>query len=83
LGVPERVYARPADRWTAGFVGDVNVLAGVRRGAGVETDIGLFDLPRGDRATRSTVASVVDGRPEIIAAGRATNNLIIYWNRTE
>jgi len=24
-----------------------------------------------------------DGRPEIIAAGRATNNLIIYWNRTE
>lgn len=24
-----------------------------------------------------------DGRPEIIAAGRATNNLIIYWNRME
>src|SRR5690625_5242744 len=23
-----------------------------------------------------------DGRPEIIAAGRATNNLIIYWNGT-
>lgn len=23
-----------------------------------------------------------DGRPEIIAAGRATGNLIIYWNRT-
>jgi hypothetical protein len=23
-----------------------------------------------------------DGRPEIIAAGRATNNLIVYWNRT-
>jgi len=24
-----------------------------------------------------------DGRPEIIAAGRATNNLIIYWNRIQ
>ena len=24
-----------------------------------------------------------DGRPEIIAAGRATNNLIIYWNRSK
>ncbi|MCC5906476.1 MAG: VCBS repeat-containing protein [Balneolaceae bacterium] len=24
-----------------------------------------------------------DGRPDIIAAGRATNNLIIYWNRSE
>ena len=23
-----------------------------------------------------------DGRPEIISAGRATNNLIIYWNKT-
>ncbi len=24
-----------------------------------------------------------DGKPEIIAAGRATNNLIIYWNRSQ
>ncbi|MFS8617564.1 MAG: VCBS repeat-containing protein [Solitalea sp.] len=24
-----------------------------------------------------------DGRPEIIAAGRATHNLVIYWNRTD
>ncbi len=24
-----------------------------------------------------------NGRPDIIAAGRATNNLIIYWNRSE
>jgi hypothetical protein len=24
-----------------------------------------------------------DGKPDIIAAGRATNNLIIYWNKTE
>jgi hypothetical protein len=21
-----------------------------------------------------------DGKPEIVAAGRATNNLVIYWN---
>lgn len=24
-----------------------------------------------------------DGRPDVIGAGRATNNLIVYWNRTE
>ena len=24
-----------------------------------------------------------DGRPDIIAAGRATHNLVIYWNRTK
>ena len=23
-----------------------------------------------------------DGRPDIIASGRATHNLVIYWNRT-
>jgi hypothetical protein len=24
-----------------------------------------------------------DGQPDIIAAGRATHNLVIYWNRTK
>jgi len=44
LGAPEDVYARPAGRWTAQFVGDVNVLPGVARGQGVDTELGLFDL---------------------------------------
>jgi iron(III) transport system ATP-binding protein len=48
VGVPEEVYARPVDRWAAQFVGEVNLLAGVRRAKGVETDIGTFDLPRGE-----------------------------------
>jgi len=46
LGAPEEVYARPADRWTAGFLGEVNVLAGMcRRGGSVETWLGVFDSP--------------------------------------
>ena len=45
-GPPEEVYTRPADRWAAGFLGDVNVLAGVCRRAGaVETWLGTFDSP--------------------------------------
>jgi iron(III) transport system ATP-binding protein len=44
VGVPEEVYGRPASRWAAQFVGDVNVLAGVVRGSGVETELGVFDL---------------------------------------
>ena len=24
-----------------------------------------------------------DGKPDIIAAGRSTKNVVIYWNRTE
>jgi iron(III) transport system ATP-binding protein len=45
VGAPEDVYARPSGRWTAQFLGEVNVLAGVARGADVETELGTFDLP--------------------------------------
>ncbi len=45
VGRPEDVYARPNERWTAQFVGEVNVLSGVAHGTGVETELGVFDLP--------------------------------------
>jgi iron(III) transport system ATP-binding protein len=44
VGAPEEVYVRPASRWAAQFVGDVNVLSGVAHGSGVETELGVFDL---------------------------------------
>ena len=44
VGAPVEVYGRPATRWAAQFVGEVNVLAGVAHGDGVETELGLFDL---------------------------------------
>ena len=44
VGRPEDVYARPASRWAAGFVGEVNVLPGVARDGTVETELGRFDL---------------------------------------
>jgi iron(III) transport system ATP-binding protein len=44
VGAPVEVYALPATRWAAQFVGEVNVLAGVARGTGVETELGVFDL---------------------------------------
>jgi iron(III) transport system ATP-binding protein len=45
VGAPVDVYGRPATRWAAQFVGEVNVLAGMARGEGVETELGVFDLP--------------------------------------
>src|SRR5207248_11748933 len=45
VGAPETVYARPAGRWAAQFVGEVNVLTGIARGGRVETELGRFDLP--------------------------------------
>ena len=43
-GTPEDVYHRPRDRWTAQFVGEVNVLHGVADPLGVSTELGFFDL---------------------------------------
>jgi iron(III) transport system ATP-binding protein len=44
VGAPVEVYGSPATRWAAQFVGEVNVLSGVARGRGVETELGVFDL---------------------------------------
>jgi iron(III) transport system ATP-binding protein len=46
VGAPEDVYSHPAGRWTAQFLGEVNVLSGVARGPDVETELGTFDLSR-------------------------------------
>ncbi len=43
-GTPEDVYHRPRDRWTAQFVGEVNVVHGVADPLGVNTELGFFDL---------------------------------------
>ena len=44
VGRPEDVYARPAGRWAAQFVGEVNVLSGVAHGADADTELGIVDL---------------------------------------
>ena len=43
-GTPEEVYYRPIDRWTAQFVGEVNLMHGVADPGGVDTELGYFDL---------------------------------------
>ena len=60
-GRPEEVYSRPADRWAAQFVGEVNVVSGVARGSRVQTELGSFDLPGGGSASGAVHVAV---RPE-------------------
>ncbi len=62
VGPPEQVYARPADRWAAQFVGEVNVLPGVSRAAGVETRLGVFDVAEAGAGRSGAVHVAV--RPE-------------------
>jgi iron(III) transport system ATP-binding protein len=61
VGSPEDVYARPADRWIAQFVGEVNVVSGVVRGHAVETPLGIFALPGAAPASGTLHVAV---RPE-------------------
>jgi iron(III) transport system ATP-binding protein len=74
VGPPEEVYARPSGRWTAQFVGEVNVLSGVARGAGVDTELGQLDLVE-PMAGRVHVAV----RPEQLqlVAGHAANAEVV------
>ena len=61
------MYGSPATRWAAQFVGEVNVLSGVARGTGVETELGTFDLRR-----PATGAVQVAVRPEQLELAPAT-----------
>lgn len=44
-GVPARIYSRPATLFTAGFMGEVNLIEGIGSGDSVDTAIGCFPLP--------------------------------------
>jgi iron(III) transport system ATP-binding protein len=63
VGEPVEVYARPAERWAAQFVGEVNVLPGVLRGQAVHTEFGSFDLASPRVAAEASVVHVAV-RPE-------------------
>jgi iron(III) transport system ATP-binding protein len=76
VGAPEDVYAQPAERWAAQFVGEVNVLPGVLRGESIHTEVGSFDLA-GGVATPGSVHVAV--RPEQLEfrSGREPNAEVV------
>jgi ABC-type Fe3+/spermidine/putrescine transport system ATPase subunit len=61
LGTPEEIYFRPATHFVAGFIGEANLLKGIRKGGRVEVAAGLAC---GAPGPDSAVALVV--RPESI-----------------
>jgi iron(III) transport system ATP-binding protein len=64
VGTPEEVYSRPATRWVAGFLGEVEVLPGTARENTVECELGQF-------SHRNELSGEVDVlvRPESVAVG--------------
>ncbi len=63
-GTPEDVYSRPASRWVAGFLGDIEVLPGKAVNGTVECELG--NLPNRDGLTGAVDVLV---RPESLAIG--------------
>jgi iron(III) transport system ATP-binding protein len=65
IGAPEDVYAQPATRWVAEFLGDANLLPGMSSGAVVECELGRLPVsagPAGDvLAVVRPEALVLDG----------------------
>ena len=77
VGAPEDVYAQPAERWAAQFVGEVNVIPGVLRGDSVHTEVGSFDLA--SPAGRESASVHIAVRPEQLEfrTGREPNAEVV------
>jgi spermidine/putrescine transport system ATP-binding protein len=60
-GAPERVYARPATRFTATFMGESTILAGRSVDGAIQTPLGSYPVPAG--------TSHVAIRPEHVCLG--------------
>jgi iron(III) transport system ATP-binding protein len=77
VGSPEDVYAQPAERWAAQFVGEVNVLPGVVRGDAIYTEVGSFDLASPAAGGEQSVHIAV--RPEQLEfrSGREPNAEVV------
>ena len=75
VGDPREIYWHPNERWVAQFVGEVNVLPGLVEGAGVRTDVGVFDViesqRRGPRGCPRAGHVHVAIRPEQLEIGVA------------
>jgi iron(III) transport system ATP-binding protein len=64
LGTPEEVYSRPASRWVAGFLGEIEILPGRATDGRVDCELGRV---RGEHGVEGAVDVLI--RPESVAMG--------------
>jgi iron(III) transport system ATP-binding protein len=68
IGTPEEVYRKPANRFVAEFVGQVNLIAGTV--AGYENSIAIVDVGESARALRVRVDQAPEPRSSVTVAVR-------------
>jgi iron(III) transport system ATP-binding protein len=66
LGTPEEIYSRPASRWVAGFLGEIEVVPGDASGGRVKSELGSLPV---EHETSGPVDVLI--RPESVAIGLA------------
>ncbi len=64
IGSPEEIYSRPANRWMAEFLGEIEVLPGRAQGGRAQCELGAF---KADGALTGQVEVLI--RPESVAIG--------------
>jgi iron(III) transport system ATP-binding protein len=64
FGTPEEIYSRPASRWVAGFLGEIEVIPGAAQRGRVECELGSFASDQGGEGAVDVLV-----RPESIAIG--------------
>jgi iron(III) transport system ATP-binding protein len=64
IGTPEEVYSRPASRWMAEFVGEIETLPGEARGGRAECELGSLPAESGVEGPVDVLV-----RPESLAIG--------------
>jgi iron(III) transport system ATP-binding protein len=66
VATPEEVYSRPATRWVASFLGEIEVIPGVAREGAASCDLGAVSAPHGLEGEVDVLV-----RPESIAVDTA------------
>jgi iron(III) transport system ATP-binding protein len=64
VGTPEEVYSRPANRWVAGFLGEIEVLPGIAGDGSVDCELGRIHHRNGLEGEVDVLI-----RPESLAVG--------------
>jgi len=70
-GPPDQIYRKPGSLFSAGFMGEMNRIAGTRKGEVIETDLGPLTAPKGPPMGHITLCL----RPEQIGTDKGTWNM--------
>jgi ABC-type Fe3+/spermidine/putrescine transport system ATPase subunit len=85
IGKPQDIYSKPISLFVARFVGDANILSGVRRQSRVELDIGISFNAVGSEGPvefvlRPEAIQIADAMPDSVTTDAAIDDVVLLGN---